>query len=180
MALTPFTSVDDLLAALESLDGLPTEDVVPALPHLLQTAERLDADPSSDPELVAAGLVHDLASALELGCPDHAAVGAALVEPLLGARVAELVGGHADAKRYLVTVEPSYADGLSENSTFTLIGQGGAMDVDEVATFAARHELRALLALRRADDAAKVPEAPTRSVRDWRGLLEQVATTTSS
>ena len=84
MALTPFSSVDELLAALRSIDGLPTDDVVAALPHLLQTAERLDDDHGDDPELVAAGLVHDLASALEIGCPDHATAGAALVGPLLG------------------------------------------------------------------------------------------------
>jgi gamma-butyrobetaine dioxygenase len=175
MALAPLTSVDDLLDRLRSLDGLPTEDVVAALPHLLQTAERLDAADTADAELVAAGLVHDLASALELGCPDHAAAGADLVRPLLGPRVAELVGGHTDAKRYLVTVDPGYGEGLSENSTFTLVGQGGPMGTDEVAAFASRREVTALVALRRADDAAKVPGAPTRPVDAWRPLLEQVA-----
>jgi predicted HD phosphohydrolase len=177
MALAPFSSVRELLAALRSIEGMPSDDVVAALPHLLQTAERLDADHGNDSELVAAGLVHDLASALEIGCPDHAAAGAALVAPLLGARVAELVDGHTDAKRYLVTVEPDYAVGLSANSTFTLIGQGGAMHVDEVATFAARREVAALVALRRADDGAKVPGAPTRPVEAWQPLLDRVATT---
>jgi predicted HD phosphohydrolase len=154
---------------------MDTEDVVAALPHLLQTAERLEVDDPDDLELVAAGLVHDLASALELGCPDHATAGADLVRPLLGTRVAELVGGHTDAKRYLVTIEPAYAGGLSENSTFTLVGQGGPMRTDEVAAFAARREIASLVALRRADDAAKVPDAPTRSVDEWRPLLEKVA-----
>ena len=180
MALVPFSSVEDLVSALESIDGLPTEDVVAALPHLLQTAEALDADHGDDPELVAAGLVHDLASALELGCPEHAAVGAALVAPLLGPRVADLVAGHAEAKRYLVTVEPDYAVGLSANSTFTLVGQGGTMDADEVAAFAGRPDVAALVALRRADDAAKVPGAPTRTVDSWRPLLDHVAATTAT
>jgi predicted HD phosphohydrolase len=180
MALAPFSSVDELLSALESIDGLPTEDMVAALPHLLQTAEGLEAEHGDDPELVAAGLVHDLASALELGCPDHAAAGAAIVAPLLGRRVAELVAGHAEAKRYLVTVDPGYADGLSANSTFTLVGQGGTMDTDEVAAFACRAEVAALVALRRADDAAKLPDAPTRSVDAWRPLLEHVATITTT
>ena len=175
MALTPLTSVDDLLERLRSLDGGPTDDVVAALPHLRQTAEQLDATETADAELVAAGLVHDLASALELGIADHAAAGADLVRPLLGARVAELVGGHTDAKRYLVTVDPRYAEGLSENSTFTLVGQGGPMRTDEVAAFAARPEVGALVALRRADDAAKVAGAITRPLDEWRPLLEAVA-----
>jgi predicted HD phosphohydrolase len=179
MALAPISSVDELLTALESIDGMPTEDVVAALPHLLQTAEVLQTHHDDDPELVAAGLVHDLASALEVGCPDHAAAGAALVRPLLGARVAELVAGHADAKRYLVTVEPGYMDGLSANSTFTLVGQGGEMGVDEVAAFASRAEVGALVALRQADDSAKNPAAATRPVEAWRPLLERVAAATA-
>ena len=175
MALVPFSSVDEVIDALGSIDGMRTDDVVPALAHLLQTAEHLDADHPGDAELIAAGLVHDLASALELGCPDHASAGADLVRPVLGPRVAELVGGHTDAKRYLVTVEPDYASGLSDNSTYTLVGQGGPMSVDEVAGFAARPELVALVALRRADDAAKIPGAPTRPPEGWRPLLERVA-----
>ncbi|HVN51494.1 MAG TPA: HD domain-containing protein [Acidimicrobiales bacterium] len=179
MALTAFSSVDEVIDALRSIDGMPTEDVVAALPHLLQTAERLDEVHADDPELVAAGLVHDLASALEPGCTDHAAAGADLVRPLLGPRVAELVGGHTEAKRYLVTVEADYASGLSENSTFTLIGQGGEMTAGEASAFAGRREVAALVALRRADDAAKVPGATTRSPEAWRSLLEQVAETSA-
>jgi predicted HD phosphohydrolase len=175
MDRSPFASVDELIDALASLDGSPTEDVVAALPHLLQTAERLASSDPDDPELVVAGLVHDLASALDHGWPDHASAGAELVGPLLGRRVATLVGGHTDAKRYLVTVEPAYAGGLSANSTFTLIGQGGAMDADELADFAVRPDLRGLLALRRADDLAKVPGASTRPVEQWRPVLDTVA-----
>jgi predicted HD phosphohydrolase len=171
----PFASVDELVSALESLARASGDDVVPALPHLLQTADRLGADHADDPELVAAGLVHDVASGLGRVDRDHARAGAALVGPLLGARVAELVAGHAEAKRYLVTTEPGYAGRLSADSTFTLIGQGGLMDADEVAAFDRRTELASLLALRRADDLAKVPDAPTRRVEDWRPLLDEVA-----
>ncbi len=175
MTRPPFASVDELLDALASLDGQPTQDVVAALPHLLQTAERLATTSPDDPELIAAGLVHDLASALDPHCPDHARAGARLVEPLLGARVATLVAGHTDAKRYLVTVDPAYAGGLSENSTFTLIGQGGPMAAAEIADFAAGADAAALVALRRADDSAKAPGASTRPVADWRPLLTAVA-----
>jgi predicted HD phosphohydrolase len=171
----PFTSVDDVVTALESLDGMPSEDVVAALPHLLQTAERLDADAAPDPHLVVAGLLHDVASALETGCPEHAQRAAELVRPLFGDRVAELVAGHTDAKRFLVTIEPAYADGLSENSTYTLIGQGGMMSDDEVEAFAARPERDALVALRRADDAAKVPGLDVRPPEAWRPALDAVA-----
>jgi predicted HD phosphohydrolase len=175
MTLEPLATVDAVLAALASVDGEPSDDVVPPLPHLLQTAERLADRADDDPELVAAGLVHDLASALELGIRRHEVAGAALVEPVLGARVARLVAGHTEAKRYLVTVDPRYAGGLSENSTFTLIGQGGPMTDDEVRAFEQDADAAALVALRRADDAAKVPGGTTRMLDAWRPLLERVA-----
>jgi predicted HD phosphohydrolase len=171
----PFRSVDELVDTLQRLDGQPTDDVVAALPHLLQTAQRLARDHPGDPELVVAGLVHDLATCLEPGCADHASAGAELVGPLFGARVAELVGGHTEAKRYLVTVEPGYAEGLTDNSTFTLIGQGGPMSPGERTAFERRVEFEGLVALRRADDLAKVPGAVVRSPSDWRPRLDQVA-----
>ena len=168
--------MDEVVDTLQRLDGRPTEDVVAAVPHLLQTAERLARDHPDDPELVVAGLVHDLATCLEPGCPDHASAGAELVAPLFGPRVAELVGGHTDAKRYLVTVEPTYAGGLSDNSTFTLIGQGGTMTADERAAFERRNEFEGLVRAtprRRPGQGARRrgPPSPTA----WRTWLEQVA-----
>lgn len=162
----------DVIAALESIDGMPSEDVVPALPHLLQTAALLQA--TGDDELVVAGLLHDVASALDSRCGDHAAAGADLVRPLFGDRVARLVGGHTDAKRYLVTVEPWYTTGLSANSTMTLVGQGGVMTAEEVIAFRARAHGDDLVALRRADDAAKEPGRQVPPVAAYAGALEAV------
>jgi predicted HD phosphohydrolase len=170
-----FSTVDELLDALERTGGEPGDEVIGALPHLLQTADRLAEAHGHDPELVAAGLVHDLASSLQPGCADHGRAGAALVAPLLGDRVARLVSGHTDAKRYLVTVEPTYAAGLSPNSTFTLVGQGGTMTPAEVEEFRRSPHVDALIALRRADDAAKVPGLPVAPLVSWRPLLERVA-----
>lgn len=175
MTLAPFGTVDELFTALDRLHDERSDDVVAALPHLLQTADELARTFPDDDELVVAGLVHDLASSLQPGCADHGGVGAALVEPLLGHRVAELVAGHTVAKRYLVTVEPAYGDGLSPNSTFTLIGQGGVMTPAEVEAFERQPDVAALIALRRADDAAKVPGRQVPPLRSWRPLLERAA-----
>ena len=172
MAVEPFSSLAELLVTLESLQEQPSDDVVPAQAHLLQTAELLAATHPDDPELVVAGLVHDIATALGLGEGDHELVGADLVTPLLGARVGALVGGHVDAKRYLVATEGAYGSLLSENSTATLRAQGGAMDEIELQSFRERVDWRAMVALRRADDAAKVPDARARPVGAWRELLE--------
>ena len=180
--MTPLGSVDELILVLEELarlDDARSADVVPTVAHLLQTAERLHQTAPDDTDLVAAGLVHDLASAVDPDCPDHGPAGAALVRTLLGTRVAALVAGHTDAKRYLVTVEPAYADALSDTSTFTLIGQGGPMDRAERDRFVRRADFDALILLRRADDEAKAPDADVRPVAAWRPLLEQVATRAS-
>jgi len=171
-----FTSVDELLGAVEGLGERFGDEDIPARAHLLQTAEILARRHPDDPGLVAAGLVHDLASALDPATADHAAAGAALVAPLLGDRVATLVAGHTDAKRYLVTTEPAYGAGLSTASTHSLVLQGGVMTPAEAAAFAARPDRPALLELRRADDAAKVPGRVVAPASHWRTVLEVVAT----
>jgi predicted HD phosphohydrolase len=175
VVITPFSSVDELLVSIESVRDERGDDVVPARTHLLQTAEVLDALHPEDPELVVAGLVHDIASALGLREGEHELLGAQLVTPLLGLRVAALVAGHVDAKRYLVATEPGYGHLLSDNSAVTLHAQGGAMDESEVAAFENRTDCEAMVALRRADDAAKVPDARVRPVAEWRGLLDELA-----
>jgi|SRR5579872_5481498 len=176
----PFSSVDELIEALCSLADQTSDDVVAAQPHLLQTGELLVRAYAKDRELIAAGLVHDIASALGIRSGDHAQLGAELVTPLLGERVGAVVAGHTDAKRYLVTVDHSYQEVLSPNSTLTLSAQGGAMTRREVAAFKERREWRAMVALRRADDAAKVPNTEVRPVMAWRDLLVKVASQAST
>jgi len=175
MAIVAFSHVDQLLETLETLREEPGDDVVPAKAHLLQTAELLAASHPDDPELVAAGLVHDIAAALGHRDEAHEFAGAHLVTPLFGTRVGALVAGHVDAKRYLVATEAAYSSVLSADSTFSLRAQGGAMDDAEISSFESRADWRAMLALRRADDAAKVPGARVRPVVEWRGLLETTA-----
>jgi predicted HD phosphohydrolase len=170
--LGPILSVDDLMVVLRSLDGIPDDDdLVPALAHLLQTAEVLAGSYPKDAELIAAGLVHDIAGA-EPG--DHAANGALLVTPVLGERVARLVGGHVDAKRYLVSTDALYGDVLSPDSTRTLRLQGGPMTRAEARAFGESPDFAAMVALRRADDAAKVPGREVRPLGAWRVLLDKV------
>jgi predicted HD phosphohydrolase len=93
---------------------------------------------------------------------------------LLGPRIAALVGGHVAAKRYLLATVPSYAALLSARSEETLGFQGGVMTAGEVAAFEQRPDRDDLVALRRADDAAKVRHAPVDPLESWRPAVEQV------
>jgi predicted HD phosphohydrolase len=169
-------SVDELLELLARGDGVFDEPEIDGLFHALQCGANLHASHPDDPELAVAGLVHDIADiAFPHDHGDHATRGAALVEPLLGTRVARLVGAHVAAKRYLVATDPAYRDRLSPRSIETLQLQGDALDAAEISRLAGDPDLAAILALRRADEAAKDVTATPPALDTWRTLLEQVA-----
>ena len=172
---TPAT-VDELLALLARGAGVYDEPDVDGLAHALQCGAALRASQPGDVELAIAGLVHDVADIAYPGDHgDHARRGAALVEPLLGPRVARLVGAHVAAKRYLVATDPEYRARLSPRSVETLHLQGDALDPAAIAELASDPDLGALVALRRADEAAKDTAARPPALETWRPLLERVA-----
>jgi len=169
-------NVDGLLGLLARGRNVFDEPAVDGLAHALQCGAILRAEHPEDAELAVAGLVHDIA---DIAYPNdhraHETVGAELVEPLLGARVAHLVSAHVAAKRYLVATDPAYRDRLSPRSIETLAAQGGALAHDEQANLATDPDLDAILALRRADERAKDPQASPPPLASWRAVLESVA-----
>ena len=170
----PFRSVDELLGVLD--DPVVADEVVTALAHHLQCAALLAQDAPDDVELQVAGLVHDVASSMvPRPSGDHAAIGAELVRPLLGDRVADLVGGHVEAKRYLVTVDPGYRALLSDGSTTTLSLQGEDLSPAELDAFERAPLRDDWVTLRRADDRAKVVGASVPGLDHWRATLDGVA-----
>ena len=165
----PITSVDALFDVLAASVALADEEDVDLLAHSLQCGERLRTAAPDDVELQIAGLVHDIGTALVPDSPDrHARIGADAVRGLLGARVARLVAGHAEAKRYLVAVDASYRDALSARSVVTLAAQGGPLEPRAAEAFARGGDANALVALRHADDGAKVPGAAVPGLDTWR------------
>jgi predicted HD phosphohydrolase len=179
---TPLTGVDALLDLLDAAATVDDEGLS-ILDHGLQCAHLLAAERPADLELQVAGLVHDLGW-LERGPagavgmrPDaaHDARGALLVAPVLGPRVARLVGGHVVAKRYLVVTDPSYRAQLSPGSTATLEFQGGDLDPATMRAFTASPDRDDIVTLRRADERAKVPDASVPALAAWRTRLEEVA-----
>src|SRR6202034_194438 len=97
----------------------------------------------------------------------HGTRGGAFVRDLFGERVSALIELHVDAKRYLVSVEPSYRDQLSSGSAQTLIAQGEAMTEEEIAEFVAKMHAEEAVVLRRADEMAKEPGRPVPSLDEW-------------
>lgn len=144
--------------------------------HGLQCAYELAQRAPEDVELQVAGLVHDVAHRVTTEAM-HGVVGADIVRPLLGDRVASLVKLHVDAKRYLVTVDPEYRAMLSSESVHTLALQGGDMDDTERAAFEAEPAADDALVLRRADEAAKVEGRDVLGLDHWEAILRRVALT---
>jgi predicted HD phosphohydrolase len=155
----------------------PNEEIVglTILHHGLQCAALLAASDPDDIELQMAGLVHDIGHVLVPGADDaHGSLGAAAVRTVLGVRVATLVHGHVPAKRYLVTVDETYRNSLSEGSRRTLAVQGEAMSPAEVAAFTTGADADATVRLRRADEAAKDPTAAVPPLEHWLPSIERL------
>jgi predicted HD phosphohydrolase len=174
MTRITLSSVDDLFDVLAASAGCHDEPDVDLLAHGLQCAANLAASHPDDVELQVAGLAHDIGWVVDPESP-HDRLGAALLTPLLGDRVGVLVGGHVLAKRYLVATDPDYLGLLSVRSVETLGFQGGAADDDACARLDADPHRDAIVALRRADDRAKVPGADVAGLATWRAAVEAVA-----
>jgi predicted HD phosphohydrolase len=172
----PLGSVSDLLALLARGSGVRDEPELDGLAHALQCAALLRTAHPDDGELAVAGLVHDIA---DIADPDdhtdHDRRGAELVGPLLGARVAHLVGSHVIAKRYLVTTDPAYRGLLSVRSVETLVAQGDALADADLQALSFDPDLDAILDLRRADERAKDPAARVPGLDTWQAALESLA-----
>jgi len=145
------------------------------LDHALQCAWILWQEAPGDDELALAGLLHDIGH--QLGPEDeHAWRGAAMVRPVCGDRVADIVGAHVAAKRYLVATDPAYATCLSPGSTASLALQGGAASAAEVAAWEQDPGFADGVRLRRADDRAKTAGRDVPGIVRWLPLLTDLTT----
>ena len=173
------TSAAELIEFLQSLDGVfdappPHGDPVDLLAHGLQCAHVLRQTRPDDLGLQLAGLVHDVGHASGTDV-DHARAGARFVAPVLGDRVATLVGAHVEAKRYLAAAESDYA--LSPASRASLAHQGAAMTPGEQDRFRREPYAQDAIALRRADEAAKIVGREVPGLRSWAPRLVEYCRT---
>ena len=171
------SGLDELLALFEGERATAMYDeVVTEREHALQAAALAEAA-GADAATVAAALLHDVGRLLvDVAAADraHERLGERYLGRWFGPEVTSPVGLHVPAKRYLCAVEPTYLAVLSPGSVRTLEVQGGPMGDEEVAAFRAEPGWEAAVALRRWDDEAKVPGAPTREVTAYRDLLAAV------
>jgi phosphonate degradation associated HDIG domain protein len=148
---------------------------VTQLQHALQSASLAEAR-HEPPGLVAAALLHDIGHMIhDLGedpardgvDDKHEVRAAEWLSTYFGPEVTEPIRLHVPAKRYLCAVDPDYRNKLSEDSARSLVLQGGPMSPEEVTAFRLTPHYDAAVRLRRYDDLAKDPDAPTPSLRHF-------------
>lgn len=176
-------SVDELLELLaagggEAYFGEP----VTVLEHSLQAAWFVRQKAGAD-ALIAAALLHDVGHLLHDAGEDAAArgldtrheeLGMEALRAHLTAEVLDPIRLHVAAKRYLCFAEPEYFASLSPASVESLALQGGPMNSAEAETFLASPHARDAIALRHADDAAKVRGLAVPVLASYRLLVQSL------
>ena len=154
------TTVDALLELYERWGSDHYDEELSQLDHALQTATLAETDGAPDETIVAA-LLHDVGHLLQLrgdAVGPHERTGPAHLDGLFPDAVLAPIALHVEAKRYLCAVEPEHAATLSAGSTASLRRQGGPMSAGEVVMFESSPGWQAAVALRRWDDAGKLPD----------------------
>ena len=174
-------AIDRLLALMQrGADSAYSGERVTQLEHALQCAMFAQASHAA-PALVAAALLHDVGHVLLGGEREamaagidqqHEQSGAAHLAQWFGEDVVEPIRLHVAAKRYLCHADPDYFARLSPASVRSLELQGGPMDQDEAAAFAAGRHAEAAVRLRQWDEQGKVVGLPTPNLAHFRGLLQ--------
>lgn len=144
--------------------------------HGVQCA-RLAQEDGERSDMVVAALLHDIGHLIEEISPEHGnfkhdKVGAEFLAPYFPPGVTEPIRLHAQAKRYLCTVEAGYIDGLSEASRYSLVHQGGLMSELEVTAFRAEPFYQQAIKLRRWDDEGKDPALAAAPFADFLADLQ--------
>jgi 2-amino-1-hydroxyethylphosphonate dioxygenase (glycine-forming) len=162
---SPVEIAHEVIALLQSAEHADyIGEPVSQLQHALQCAQ-LAVNAHADDETVLAALLHDVGHICApedahtmgaYGIDRHEQVGASFVaERGFGPKVAALIRGHVEAKRYLTYKNPDYYNKLSDASKQTLAMQGGPMSDDQGRAFEADPLFEQKLQMRLWDEQAK-------------------------
>lgn len=173
-----FATVNDVFELLTSRgETAYFGEPVTVLEHSLQTAW-LAQQHKGDNALIVAALLHDLGHLVEDTDEDargvdmhHEELASQALAPHLPAAVLDPVFLHVTAKRFLCFSDPNYFSCLSPTSVQTLALQGGAMTAEQAEEFLALPHAQNAIALRRFDDAAKVPGLTVPGLENYRSLV---------
>jgi predicted HD phosphohydrolase len=154
------------------------------LNHSLQVAQYIQFNMGGTPEEIVAGLLHDYGHisdfepiAPEKGLDDrHEYVGAKALSDLgFPPAITVPISLHVQAKRYLVSVDPTYR--LSKGSELSLKLQGGKMSPMEIEKFESNPYYTSALFLRIADDHGKSSRVNIKSILSYQDYITYVLKT---
>ena len=151
------------------------------LNHMTQAAE-LAKKESNDIEVILAALLHDIGHLCkkngvietieDCGVKSHEKLGAEFLRQQgFSEKVATLVEGHIQAKRYLTYKHPKYYKDLPEASKKTLEYQGGKMTVLEAVGFEQDPLFWLQIKMRFWDEAAKEENYPTPNLDAYKQMM---------
>lgn len=143
---------------------------VSQIEHMSQAAQ-LAINDRMDDEIILAAFFHDIGHICVskekdndmggYGIKSHEKIGADYLRSKgLPERIARLVEGHVEAKRYLTFKNPDYFNNLSEASKKTLEYQGGVMTKEEAEAFENEPLFDDILMMRKWDELAKEMNVP--------------------
>ncbi|MCB0490877.1 MAG: HD domain-containing protein [Cyclobacteriaceae bacterium] len=143
---------------------------VSQIEHMSQAAQLAIRDRMDD-EIILAAFFHDIGHICVskqkdndmggYGIKSHEKIGADFLRSKgLPERIARLVEGHVEAKRYLTFKNPDYYNNLSEASKKTLEYQGGVMNKEEAEAFENEPLFDDILLMRKWDELAKDMNVP--------------------
>ena len=167
--------IQEIIGLLDSRAGASyLGEAVTQREHALQAAHLAVLD-GADDALIVAALLHDIGYWIGCGDAPHEQAGGEWLGRHFVPEVGEPVRLHVAAKRYLCTVDPTYADRLSRASVHSLQIQGGLMLTDELRSFESNRFHHHAVRLRLWDDRAKVAGAALKDPREYIPILRRVA-----
>jgi phosphonate degradation associated HDIG domain protein len=157
---------------------------VSQLEHMSQSAQ-LALEQGCDDEIVLAAFFHDIGhicvsqnasnSMDGYGIKRHEKVGADYLRSKgFPERVAKLVEGHVQAKRYLTYKHQDYYNSLSAASKKTLEFQGGRMSKEEADSFESDSLFETSILMRKWDELAKETDVPIIDLNDLKDRARNV------
>jgi phosphonate degradation associated HDIG domain protein len=150
--------------------------------HAMQTAMLAERHGASA-ALITASLLHDIGYMLnaEGEAPvargidtHHEIIAAKYLRRWFGPAVTQPIGMHVLAKRYLCLIDADYHAALSPASAASLKVQGGPMSAAEADDFLNKPHAIDAVALRRWDDAAKIPGLALPPISHFQPVIEAV------
>lgn len=174
------TATDEVFGLFAEFGSSNYDEGVTLTDHSLQTAALAVAEGAHD-ALVLAALLHDVGHFLQARARGnenylafdwaHDTIAADWLRPRFGDEVADPVGHHVSAKRWLCAREPAYFDALSSASVASLAAQGGPFTDDEADEWRTRSGADAAIRLRRWDDDGKVAGLTIAPLAEYEALL---------